>query len=284
MVRSFEPFLGSEALADGLVNRHQLRTRYRAVLPNVYLPNQVRPTLRQRTVAAWLWSDRQAIVAGAAAAALYGTRWIDDDSPIELIHPGTRAPEGVITRRDTVFADEVQSLALPVGTLSVTTPARTAFDIGRCRPIATTIARLDALGRAAGLNPGAVSAIALRHPHTRRLRQLPRVLDLVDTGAESPQESFLRLRLIDAGFPRPQTQIPVITAEDRYYIDMGWAELMVGVEYDGEHHRTDPVQYARDLRRAETLAALGWLIIRVIKGHRGADIVRRVARARQSRL
>ncbi len=31
----------------------------------------------------------------------------------------------------------------------------------------------------------------------------------MDAGAQSPKETWLRLLLIDAGFPRPQTQIPV---------------------------------------------------------------------------
>ena len=34
-----EPFIGSEALANGLVRKHQLRTNYRAVFPNVYVPH-----------------------------------------------------------------------------------------------------------------------------------------------------------------------------------------------------------------------------------------------------
>jgi hypothetical protein len=59
-----QPFIGSEALAAGIVTRHELRRYYRAVMPNVYLDKRVDPSLRDRTVAAWLWSRRQAVVAG----------------------------------------------------------------------------------------------------------------------------------------------------------------------------------------------------------------------------
>ena len=86
-----EPFLGSEALARGALNRHQLRTQYRSVLPNVYLPKQVQPGLGQRIAAAWLWSNRRGTVAGNAAAALHGAKWIDDNVPVELIHENPRA-------------------------------------------------------------------------------------------------------------------------------------------------------------------------------------------------
>ena len=49
-----------------------------------------------------------------------------------------------------------------------------------------------------------------------------------------------------------------------YYLDMGWEDLMVAVEYDGEHHRVDRWQYTKDIRRSEALERLGWLIVRVV--------------------
>ncbi|MBV9319725.1 MAG: hypothetical protein JO106_07400 [Mycobacterium sp.] len=62
--------------------------------PNVYLPTQVQPSLEQRIVAAWRWSHREGTIAGAAAAAVHGTKWIDDDISIELIYPNARPPRG----------------------------------------------------------------------------------------------------------------------------------------------------------------------------------------------
>ena len=61
-----------------------------------------------------------------------------------------------------------------------------------------------------------------------------------------------------------------------YYLDMGWKDLMVGVEYDGEHHRLDRWQYTKDIRRREALDRLGWIIIRVVAADRPADIIARV--------
>jgi hypothetical protein len=104
-----EPFVGSEALARGLLSRHQLRTQYRAVLPSVYLPRQTQPSLQQRIGAAWLWSDRQGTIAGNAAAALHGAKWIDDNVPVELIHANPHPPRGVLTRRDILLEGEVRT-------------------------------------------------------------------------------------------------------------------------------------------------------------------------------
>ncbi|PQM44837.1 hypothetical protein C1Y40_04999 [Mycobacterium talmoniae] len=229
MVRGMrQPFIGSEELACGALNRHQLRTRYRAVFPNVYLPQQVRPSLEQRALAAWLWSGREAVIAGMAAAALHGAKWVDDDLPVELIYPNPRPPPGVVTRRELLLEGETQVLA----ERTITTPERTAFDLGRRGPIRAAVARLDALAQATELNFADVALIGHRHPHTRGLRQLERVLDLVDAGAQSPKETYLRLLLVEAGLPRPQTQIRVTTEDAVYYLDMGWEEYLVAVEYD----------------------------------------------------
>ncbi len=272
-----QPFVGSEALTTGVLNRHQLRTRYQAVLPNVYLERGREPSLQDRIAAAWLWSRGKAVVAGLSAAAIHGSKWISDDAPVELIHHNPRPPRGVVTRRALLRGDEVQQLA----GRQVTTPARTAFDLGRHGRLTEAVARLDALARATKLGIDDVLAVGARHPGTRGLRQLEAALDLVDRGAESPQETYLRLVLVRAGLPRPQTQVPVYADGGVVvaHVDMGWPELMVGVEYDGDHHRADRRQYVRDIRRLELLEQLGWLVIRVVAEDRQPDIVRRVRRA-----
>jgi len=112
------------------------------------------------------------------------------------------------------------------------------------------------------------------------------VLDLYDPGAASPKETWLRLLIIRAGFPRPQTQIPALSPDGRrqYYLDMGWKDLKLAAEYDGEQHRLDPVQFAYDIQRSEDLDELGWTRVRVVKENRPADVIRRIERAWASRL
>ncbi|OBC02386.1 hypothetical protein A5784_15855 [Mycobacterium sp. 852013-50091_SCH5140682] len=266
-----EPFIGSEALACGALNRYELRRYYRPVMPNVYLDKRIAPTLQRRTQAAWLWSQRKGVVAGRSASALYGAKWIGDDAPIELIWANARAPESVITRAELLLPGEWRRL----DELSVTTPERTAFDLGRRGSLGEAVARLDALGNATELKAVDVLELAERHRHVRGLRQLEAALDLYDPGAESPQETRLRLMIIDAGYPRPQTQIPVLGAngQPRYYLDMGWEEHKLAVEYDGAQH-ADALGY--DIIRHEYVAQLGWTTIRVAAGHRRPDILRRL--------
>lgn len=128
-------------------------------------------------------------------------------------------------------------------------------------------------------------ALADRHRGARGLRRLETSLVLVDAGAQSPRESYLRLMIVDAGLPRPRTQIPVLSADGRLfaYLDLCWPDLMVAVEYDGDHHRVERFQYVKDIRRLEALERMGWLVIRVVVEDRPADIVRRVRHALDTR-
>lgn len=271
------PFVGSEALRDGLVaNKYQLRTRYRLLYPDVYLDGGGVPNLAQRTTAAWLWTRRRGVVAGLAAAALHGSKYIADDVAIELIWSNPRAPRGIVTRRDRLLSDERQDVA----GIAVTTPERTAFDLARLIRGDRAVARLDALGNATGLDPDAVTELAMRHRGSPGVPRVPPVLKLYDPGAESPRETWLRLLLIRAGFPRPRTQIPVYDdfGRSRYRLDMGWDDVMIAVEYDGELHRL-PSRLGRDIVRSEFIAYRGWTHIRVVAGDHPADIINRVRRA-----
>ncbi|ODR11714.1 hypothetical protein BHQ15_00500 [Mycolicibacillus koreensis] len=274
-----QPVIGSEMLACGALNRHQLRSRFCRLLPDVYLDNRIAVTLRARTTAAWLWSGRRAVIAGQAAAALHGAKWVDADIPIEVFHANPRPPRGVLVCREALATDEV----VEMGGLPVTTAARTAFDLARHAPLRPAVAGLDALAAATSITAGQVVAVAERHRFVRGLSQLRQAVALMDAGAQSPQESYLRLTLIEAGFPRPRTQIPVPTPQRTYYLDTGWEDVMVAAEYDGEQHLKSPERWAYDIARLEHLQAAGWIVIRVVKSHRTAEVIARVAQARAMR-
>lgn len=268
-------FIGSEALGAGLVTRHQLRTRYRRIFPNIYGPPE--PSVRDRARAAFLWSGRQGVIAGVAASALHHARWVDDDVPIELLWRNTHPPTGLIVRNESLSADEVTTIA----DITVTTAARTIFDLGRHLPRNEAVARIDALLTVGRIPIDDVAPLLERHPRATDIRRLKTVLALVDAGAESPQETRLRLALTDAGMPPDRTQIPVVDGQGRIVarVDMGWEHLRVAVQYDGRHHQTDRATYVRDQKVNRALEARGWVVIRVIAEDSLADVVGRVAAA-----
>lgn len=130
-----------------------------------------------------------------------------------------------------------------------------------------------------------VALLAKRHRGVRGLRRLRAALPLVDGGAESPRETWLRLLFIDAGLPGPATQFVVRDEWDRYVrrIDMCWEDFKVGAEYDGEQHLTSRRQYVLDVQVNRVLQRLGWHVIHVIKEDRGVDIVEQARNALLSR-
>jgi hypothetical protein len=272
-------FIGSEAVAHGRLTKSDLR-RHRALFRDVYMPKLHQPSLRDRTAGAWLWSHRRAIVAGSAASALHGARWVDVDVPVELIAPNARPQPGLVVRNESLADDEVTRVA----GLPVTTPARTAYDLGRYLPRGQALARMDALMRATPFSLEDVLLLAKRHAGARGLRRLRVALPYVDGGAASPKETWLRLLLIDAGLPIPTTQMPVL---DGYrpiaFLDMGWEEFKVAAEYDGDQHRSDRRQYVKDIRRAELVNDCGWIVVRVVAEDRPHDVVDRVHSALRRR-
>ncbi len=269
---------------SGALTRGQLRWNYRPIYRDVYLPKQKPRTLVDNIQAAYLWSGRKGVVAGRAAAALHGAKWIDEYIRVELIGRFNHAPPGIIIRRETLNPDDVtQRMGLPI-----TTPARTAFDLARHLPRDVAVAHLDALARASGVTAADVLPMIVRHRGARGVRRCKEALTSMDSGAQSPKESWLRLVLCDAGLPRPTTQIRVSDGRFTAYLDMGWEEPMVALEYDGDHHRTDRRQYVLDLRRVQMLERLGWQVIKVVNEDRSSDVVRQVrdalARHRAAKL
>lgn len=269
-----EPFIGSEAVARGDVTKSQLCTRYTRLLRDVYVDSGVEVTAALRAKAGWLWARRQGVVAGFSAAALHGSRWVDDRKPVELIHDNRHRLPGIQTRGDRLEDDEIEIVA----GIPVTSPARTAIDLGCWYPTMTAVAAIDALARATDIKAAEVELLAQRYAGRRGITRARQAVGLFDAGAQSPKESWLRVVLIQQGLPRPQTQIPVCDEFGSMiaYLDMGWEDVKVAVEYDGDHHRSDRTQYDWDIRRLEMLQRRGWIVVRVVAGDRPAEIVRRV--------
>jgi hypothetical protein len=272
-----EPFIGSEAVASGALTPYALRSRFLPIHRNVFIPRDAEVTAVVRAKAAWLWSQRRGVVAGRSAAALHGAKWVDSNGPAEIIYDNHHAPAAIRTWSDRLEDDELTLL----GGVTITTSPRTALDIACRCPVGKAVAAIDSLARATDLKMADVELLAERYKGRRGIRRARKTLDLVDAGAESPRETWLRLLLIRAGFPPPQTQIPVY---DEYgqlvaVLDMGWENIKLAVEYEGDHHRTDRRQFNKDIRRAEALTNLGWINVRVTADDTEGGVIARVSAA-----
>ncbi len=249
------PFRGSDAIRRAQLTRNDLRRRYRAVYRDVYIGRHATLSARTRASAAWLATGSP--LAGLSAAAVFGTRWLSAKDPAEIVRRDRHAPVGIVAHSWRLNPGDV----CVVARMSVTTPARTAFDIGRTRHVSVAVPILDALMHATGLRSEEVFALADTRPGARGVNLLRKALEMVDGGAESPQESRLRMVLVDAGLPKPQTQIEF--RHLRIRVDMGWRRWKVAVEYDGIQHWDDPAQRSWDIERLARLEAAGWAVVRV---------------------
>ncbi|WP_124713618.1 endonuclease domain-containing protein [Mycolicibacterium nivoides] len=250
-----EPFIGSAAVRRGKLTRHSLVRHHVALYRDVYVRRDLELTARIRAQAAWLSTG--ATLAGMSAAAILGTKWLNPSRPAEIIRADRRAPAGIVVHSWTLGPAETCTVA----GMDVTTPARTAFDLGRLYRPELAVPLVDALLNATGIKPADVLAVADAHPGCRGVARLRSVLPLFDGGAEFPQESRLRLTIVRGGLPTPETQIECRDLHIR--VDLGWREWKVAVEYDGVQHWTDRWQRSWDIDRIALLEEAGWAVVRV---------------------
>ncbi len=148
-----------------------------------------------------------------------------------------------------------------------TTPLRTALDLGRLTPRDHAIAALDSLLRLDGFTHGELLGQVERFRKQRGVVQLRELAPLTDARAESPGESVVRLRWLDAGLPVvPQPQLAVLDRGiERYRLDLGVEELRFGVEYDGRDWHSSDEDRAHDRARRRWLRDHGWVIVVLTK-------------------
>src|ERR1700739_569254 len=199
-----EPFIGSEALAAGKLTRHQLRTRYFKLHQDIYVPNDLSITAVTLAKACWLRSHRRGILAGFSAAALHGSKWVDVGRRAAIIDTNRRPTPGVEVWGDRIDEDEI----CVIENMPVTGPARTAFDLASRYPTGVAVAAVDALIRATGVNVADIEQLIRRYQGRRGIKGARAPMQLVDPGAQSPKETWLRLLLIRAGFPPPLNANP----------------------------------------------------------------------------
>ncbi|MCH9700005.1 MAG: hypothetical protein K0U76_01225 [Actinomycetia bacterium] len=272
-----EPFLGSAALAAGDLTRHQLRSRFVAVHHDVYVSKRTELTAIIRARAAWLRTRGHGILAGFSASALHGAKWVDATMPATAIDTNRRRTTGMVVWSANISEDEV----CVIDGMRVTTAGRTAVDLARRYPLDTAVAAIDALARATRLETAEIESAARRHPGRQGRKRALNVLSLVDRGAESPRETWLRLVVVRAGYPRPETQLPVCNEYGALIgiVDLGWRDPKIAMEYEGKHHRMSRERFDKDIRRIDEMREQGWNVIRVTAMDTEATIERRLARA-----
>lgn len=268
------PFTTAEAVALGwsptsLSELVRVRALHR-LARGVYLPASVELTETVRAQALALVVSPGMVLCDRSAAYLHGVdvhAWAAHDTglPIDMFAlRGTRAskrPESEGGSRDLAQGD-----CTLVAGLRVTTPVRTAADLGCRLSRSQALAAMDALARKCGFTGEDLARLLPRYRRRRGCVQLRELVPLVDPRAESPGESWVRLAILDAGLPPPEPQVWVNRAGvPAYRLDLAYPRARVAIEYDGEEFH-GPEQATADAERRAWLRAHGWVII-VVRKH-----------------
>jgi len=237
------------------------------------------------------------VFAGITAARLWGlpvaASWSVDEPLVIGVPAGatrTRA-HGIRVRR---FDPDRLTSGTVDGVLALG-PASAVMSMARETDADDLVVLLDALITPSSRYPGLqlprlpfttieeLTTFVARCRGTHGAAAFGRALERTRAGAESPQETRSRLAIVTAGLPEPVVQLEVwVDGELRAVIDLAYSEWKIAIEYEGEHHLTDPAQWAKDIRRQELVESLGWIVIRVTKADLrsgGAGLVARVRAA-----
>lgn len=242
----------------------------RRVLRGVYQRCDEPDTQQTRARAVALVVQPFAVVCDRTAAWLHG---VDTFAYRELeILPPTETwvlrdqprlrREGCVGGRRDLAAVDVMHLD---GT-RVTTPLRTACDLGASLPRGEALAALDGFMRVHQLSRDDLQGILPRYRRRRGVIQLRQLVALADERSESPGESMTRLAIIDRGFPDPEPQYWVCEdGRQVWRLDLCYPKHKVAIEYDGSAFHDSPEQRAHDEERRRWLRKRGWTVIVVRK-------------------
>ncbi|GAA3317752.1 endonuclease domain-containing protein [Arthrobacter ramosus] len=217
---------------------------------------------------------------------------LEEDWRIHLARPGERwkpRRRNVVGHQLTFKPGEV----IVLDGVRLTSPARTWLDLAQVMSIDDIVAAGDSIvvehsenhprPREALATIEDLKAMVAAHPGMRGVRKARLALDLVRVGADSPQETQMRLILLHAGLPEPTLNHVIFNewGAPAVWPDAAYLKERIALQYDGRHHG-EAEQYQRDIRRQALTERLGWHEVRVhhedLLGPR-PEVVEKVRRA-----
>jgi hypothetical protein len=256
------PFRGSDVVSRKLLTATALRGKaWTRLLPDIYIAADVPLDHRMWCYAASLAVRDRGAVSGLSALYLCGIDLLPRGGmPVEVTMHGTARLAD--TPHLTVVRSVLGTGDVVVGPVRFSTPVRTAFDLARRLPLTDAIIAIDAM-----LSKRLLTVDVLGEYCGARRRwpggaAIPLVLDRIEPLTESPMETRLRLILVDGGLPRPTAQFRAYQGK-RFLgrLDLAYPQWKVGIEYDGDQHRSRDV-FREDVARLNKLRVAGWTVLR----------------------
>jgi len=270
-------FLAADARALGLTPRQLTRDGIFTPSRGIRLPLHSRGSVTDN-VRAYTRLDPGSVLTHGTSARIWGVclpAWLEADWRIHI----ARCADSCKPRRRNVVGHQLSfkpGEVMMFDGVRLTSPARTWLDLAAVVGIDELVAAGDSivvehggefpLPRQPLANLSDLQRLVSQHPGMRGVRKARVALDLVRVGADSAQETILRLALVRAGLPEPVLNVVLRNGLGHPVVwpDAAYPEYRVALQYDGSHHG-DADQYRRDIRRAALTEALGWREIRVEK-------------------
>jgi very-short-patch-repair endonuclease len=260
-------FTVDDARRAGLERWHLEGGGWTRLGPSLYVSKDLTANPIHRLEAAQRRLPPTAAFSGLTAAWLHGLD-VQPCEPVEVTVPedaGVSSRSGISLRRSAFAKGDV----VRVRGMQATSIARTVGELGARLNLVEAVVVADEALHSGRLRFDELTTWVDRCAGHRGMRNLRRVLNLVDAAAESPMESRLRIVLVLGGLPRPQAQV---TIRDRWGRALGrpdlyYPEHRLGIEYDGATHRDS---LAEDNRRQNRLLNAGVRLLRFT----AADVLR----------
>ncbi len=151
---------------------------------------------------------------------------------------------------------------LEIGSVKLTTPLRTALDLGCGLNRREALGAMDALARAHGLLTRSSPSSCHGSVGAAASSSCASWFRWCVVEAESMRESWTRLAIHDFGLPEPTLQWWVdVDGVPTYRLDLAYPRARIAIEYDGRDHHTSAADRARDEARRAWLRAHGWTVI-----------------------
>jgi very-short-patch-repair endonuclease len=264
------------AQQDGVVSRAQLRasglsdrqiTQAHAsgllvsIHDGVFRHAAIPLTRRGRLWAAQLATKHGAAGSHRSAGALLGFEVWTKLPEITVLGTSRPSLEGVIVHRTSAL-DPADTTT--VDGLLVTSPARTALDIGAVLPFEVVERVVQTAVLAKKLD--VLDILAVLDRTGRRGRNGTAALRAIAHQAmpEAQLESMLEMKLLAlvrrAGLPEPILQHEITAGRRSIRLDMAWPELKLAVEGDGHRWHATSQQVARDRARRRAIRSAGWTL------------------------
>ncbi len=201
--------------------------------------------------------------------------WLQEDWRIHVARERDSSKprrRNVVGHRLTFLPGEV----VVVDGVRVTSPARTWLDLAAILSPDELVAAGDSLVVAHGpdfpvprsplATPADLERIVAAHPGMRGVRTARAALPEIRVGADSPQETRMRLILSRTvpGEPVLNHVIRNTWSQACVWPDAAYPEHRIALQYDGAHH-ADARQQQSDARRRAMTEALGWKEVRIFK-------------------